>query len=112
MPTPNETQSNAPTPIGTKSKKSWKEVIFSLVALVHRRKLVELEANYYDNADLKQLFKVCDKTLYRWRKTQQVPYAKIGGKIMYSKQAILGILHERMANRYHPMHIKDYQKRD
>lgn len=40
---------------------------------------------YYDNADLKKLLNVSDSTLFRIRKSQHIPYVKIGRKIFYPK---------------------------
>jgi hypothetical protein len=51
---------------------------------------------YFDNADMKQIFKVCDKTLQRWRKKEVVPYLKFGGKYYYAKPLIEAIAKERM----------------
>jgi len=53
-----------------------------------------------DNADMKFLFNVCDKTLYRWRTKLVVPYTKIEGRIVYPRQAIKGMLEQRIANQY------------
>lgn len=41
------------------------------------------EKLFYDNADLKHMFNVSDKTLQRWRKSNLVPYFTLGGKIFY-----------------------------
>ncbi len=39
---------------------------------------------YLDSADVKQMLKVSDSTLYRWRKKNEIKYIKIRGKIYYS----------------------------
>lgn len=43
------------------------------------------DEQYYDNADLKIMFKVSDSTLYRMRKRGELPFIKPGGKIFYPK---------------------------
>ena len=43
---------------------------------------------YYDNADLKKILHLSDKTLYRWRKSGILPYVKIGGRIYYQKEVL------------------------
>lgn len=58
------------------------------------------EKDLLDNADLKQLFKVSDKTLYRWRKKEQLLYVKIGGKFFYPKKILYNSLYQRLLNRY------------
>jgi len=58
------------------------------------------QIDYIDNADMKLLFNVCDKTLYRWRSKLAVPHTKIEGKIVYPRQAIKGMLEQRIANQY------------
>lgn len=40
---------------------------------------------YYDSADLKQMFNISDSTLYRLRKSRNIPYVRIGHKIYYPK---------------------------
>ena len=36
-----------------------------------------------DNRDMRLLLKVCDRTLWRWRRNRQLASFKIGGKIYY-----------------------------
>lgn len=48
--------------------------------------LLEESQKFYDNADLKSLLNVSDKTLYRMRKTNKIPYIKFGNKFYYPKQ--------------------------
>jgi len=43
------------------------------------------DVQYYDNADLKRLLHVSDSTLHRMRKSKDIPYRKIRGKIYYPK---------------------------
>ena len=61
------------------------------------------EAELLDNADMKLLFKVCDKTLYRWRKQEHLLYYKIGGKFYYPKKILFATLYQRLLNQY-PQH--------
>jgi len=49
-----------------------------------------------DSADMKILFKISDKTLYRWRKRNDIPSVKIGNKYFYTKQQVLALLNTRM----------------
>ncbi|WP_333599898.1 helix-turn-helix domain-containing protein [Flavobacterium sp.] len=68
--------------------------------------LEKLTASYadqdiLDSADMKLLFKICDKTLYRWRKKQYFPSRKMGGKYFYSKRIIMAILRTRLETQYH-----------
>lgn len=45
-----------------------------------------LAQKYYDNADMKRMLKVCDKTLYRYRKQNLLKYCIFGGKFYYPKK--------------------------
>ncbi|MFN0255002.1 helix-turn-helix domain-containing protein [Pedobacter ureilyticus] len=47
------------------------------------------EEEWLDNADMKQLLKISDATLYRLRKSGQLLSKKIGGKWFYAKSAIV-----------------------
>ncbi len=58
------------------------------------------EPDLLDNADMKILFKVTDKTLYRWRKSGYLPYYKMGGKFYYSKKILMATLYQRLLNYY------------
>lgn len=40
---------------------------------------------YYDSADVKRLMNISDSTLHRIRKSEKIPYMKIGNKIFYPK---------------------------
>ncbi|MGG7469402.1 helix-turn-helix domain-containing protein [Chryseobacterium arthrosphaerae] len=40
---------------------------------------------YYDSADVKRLLNISDSTLHRIRKSEKIPYIKIGNKIFYPK---------------------------
>ncbi|MEG0931322.1 helix-turn-helix domain-containing protein [Algoriella sp.] len=41
---------------------------------------------FYDNADLKCLLNVSDRTLYRMRKMNKIPFFKVGNKYYYPIQ--------------------------
>lgn len=56
-----------------------------------------------DNADMKLIFKVSDKTLYRWRKKGHLLYTKLGGKFYYSRRVLYATIYQRLANQY-PQH--------
>ncbi|UPQ76753.1 helix-turn-helix domain-containing protein [Chryseobacterium nepalense] len=43
------------------------------------------EVQYYDSADVKRLLNISDSTLFRIRKSQKIPYVRIGRKIFYPK---------------------------
>ena len=43
----------------------------------------------WDNSDAKRHLKVCDKTLYRWRKEQRVKVHIIGNKQYYLKADLI-----------------------
>lgn len=58
--------------------------IFSEI-LVNLEKSKNNEDKYYDSADVKRLLNISDSTLFRNRKSQKIPYVKIGRKIFYLK---------------------------
>ncbi|WP_345208721.1 helix-turn-helix domain-containing protein [Chryseobacterium ginsengisoli] len=43
------------------------------------------DSQYYDSADVKRLLNISDSTLFRIRKSQNIPHIKIGRKIFYPK---------------------------
>lgn len=47
-------------------------------------------AGYYDSADVKQLLNISDRTLHRLRKSNAIPYTRIGKKIFYPKSFFHG----------------------
>lgn len=59
-----------------------------LLLLEFQKTILLLEENqkFYDNADLKSLLNVSDKTLYRMRKMNKIPFFKMGNKFYYPKQ--------------------------
>lgn len=46
---------------------------------------VQIDEEWYHNADLMQLLKITDRTLSRYRKNGILPFKKIGGRIYYPK---------------------------
>ncbi|MDR6157132.1 hypothetical protein QF023_000648 [Chryseobacterium sp. SLBN-27] len=58
--------------------------IFSEI-LVNLERSKNNEDQYYDSADVKRLLNISDSTLFRNRKSQKIPYVKIGRKIFYPK---------------------------
>lgn len=65
------------------SAKIIEEVLWNLA----NQKSID-NSGYYDSADMKQIFKISERTLCRWRKNGTVPYVKMGGKIYYPMQEI------------------------
>ncbi|WP_050009485.1 helix-turn-helix domain-containing protein [Flavobacterium sp. B17] len=61
--------------------------IFSEI-LIHLQKSGPHESPYYDNADLKRMLNISDSTLLRIRRSQGIPYVRIGRKIFYPKWVI------------------------
>ncbi|WEK70981.1 MAG: helix-turn-helix domain-containing protein [Candidatus Chryseobacterium colombiense] len=47
---------------------------------------------FYDSADVKRLLNISDSTLFRIRKSQHIPYVKIGRKIFYPKSFFINRL--------------------
>ena len=64
------------------------------------KKAILFQMDFVDNQDMKLIFNVCDKTLWRWRKNQVVPFTKFGGRIVYPRTVIKSIMEQRMANAY------------
>lgn len=58
-------------------------------------KPMEHGEEWLDNADMKQLLKISDATLYRLRKSGQLLTKKIGGKWFYAKSAIVSGIKQR-----------------
>ena len=55
------------------------------------QKVEEEDEGFYDNADLKSMLHVSDKTLYRWRQQGLVKFAKMNGKFYYPKSTLRSI---------------------
>ena len=79
------------------------EDIQRLEQLINKLAEQQYEIDMLDNADMKQIFKVSDKTLYRWRKKEYLLYTKIGGKFYYPKKVLFATLYQRLLNQY-PKH--------
>ena len=50
------------------------------------------EEVWLDNTDVKRMLKISDPTLYRLRKSNQLPAKKIGGKWYYAKSDLLKLI--------------------
>ncbi|WP_316814469.1 helix-turn-helix domain-containing protein [Pedobacter nyackensis] len=48
-----------------------------------------LEEELLDNSDAKRMFKICDKTLYRWRKRNLITSLMVGKKHYYRKADLI-----------------------
>lgn len=59
------------------------EVLTKLVSDLSKNQ--DLQVDYYDNADVKRIFRLSDSTLFRYRKDNKIPYTKWGGRIWYPK---------------------------
>ncbi len=62
------------------------------------QKVEEEDEGFYDNADLKSMLHISDRTLYRWRQQGLVRYAKMNGKFYYPKSTLRSI-RKRMRGR-------------
>lgn len=60
-----------------------------LKVMIRERKI---ETIYLDNSQMKQLFNVVDKTLYRWRKSGKLQFLKTGGKYYYPLHLIMNMM--------------------
>lgn len=63
-----------------------------LLAALANKEALTADEIWLDNADVKQMLKISDTTLYRRRKSNQLPHRKIGGKWYYPKSALLKLL--------------------
>lgn len=52
----------------------------------------KIETIYLDNSQMKQLFNVADKTLYRWRKAEKLVHLKQGGKFYYPLHMVMNMM--------------------
>lgn len=62
------------------------------------QKVEEEDEGFYDNADMKSMLHISDRTLYRWRQQGLVRYAKMNGKFYYPKSTLRSI-RKRMRGR-------------
>jgi len=58
--------------------------VFSEI-LAQVKKSKQQESPYYDSADIKRMLNISDSTLHRIRKSEKIPYFRIGRKIFYPK---------------------------
>lgn len=79
------------------------EVLHKLDQLMANFAETNYDTDVLDNADMKILFKVSDKTLYRWRKKEYLLFYKIGGKFYYPKKILYTTLYQKLLNQY-PKH--------
>ena len=68
-----------------------------LKVMIRTRKI---ETIYLDNSHLKKLFNVCDRTLFRWRKSGKLPFEQKekNGKIFYRLHEILNSMQSPSKN--------------
>jgi hypothetical protein len=78
------------------SVKHLREIERNLNDLSVKLKEEKLGAEFQilDNADIKQLFHISDKTLSTWRTEGIIAYSKIKGKVYYDIKDIRGLLEE------------------
>ncbi|TGN24604.1 helix-turn-helix domain-containing protein [Empedobacter tilapiae] len=69
-----------------KNGEAFKEMKLLLLELQKTLLLLGENQKFYDNADLKSLLNVSDRTLYRMRKMNKIPFFKVGNKYYYPKQ--------------------------
>jgi hypothetical protein len=55
---------------------------------------------WYDSADLKNHFHFSESKLYTLRKTNQIPYTKIGGRFYYPKRYFDAALLKKIENKW------------
>jgi hypothetical protein len=53
---------------------------------------------WYDNTDVKRILNISDSTLARYRKSNKVPFTKIGNKILYPKSFFNQSLKKKLTN--------------
>lgn len=56
---------------------------------------LDLKLMYLDNAQMKQMFKISDTTLWRWRKQKLMKYAQVGRKFYYPYHLVLNFMKAR-----------------
>ncbi|RAV27817.1 helix-turn-helix domain-containing protein [Sinomicrobium soli] len=66
-----------------------------LTELRHTRNTRAETRRYLDSADIQQNFNISARTLRRMRKNKEIPFVKLGKKILYSKQKIERLLQEK-----------------
>jgi Helix-turn-helix domain len=79
-------------------RKLQKEVA-EIKKILHHYKNQTPSEEWYDSADLKTHFHFSESKLYRLRKTNQIPYTKIGGRFYYPKRYFDAALLKKIENR-------------
>lgn len=74
-----------------------KKEVAELKAIIHN--LVHYQEEWLDSADIKQHFHFSESKLYRLRKANEIPYAKIGGRYYYPKRFFNDYLMDRVADK-------------
>lgn len=60
-----------------------KDLLLGILQILNANK--PSDSLYYDNADLKQILHISDRTIYRLRKKNQIDFIRLGGKYFYPK---------------------------
>ena len=66
-----------------KDGETYQEIMLLILELQKTLLLMGDNQKFYDNADLKCLLNVSDRTLYRMRKMNKIPFFKVGNKYYY-----------------------------
>lgn len=69
-----------------KDGETLKEMRLLLLELQKTQLFIVENQKFYDNADLRSLLNVSDRTLYRLRKMNKIPFFKLGNKYYYPKE--------------------------
>jgi hypothetical protein len=67
--------------------------------ILHQYKNQTPSEEWYDSTDLKTHFHFSESKLYHLRKTNQIPYTKIGGRFYYPKRYFDAALLKKIENR-------------
>ena len=82
--------------------KSKKEILKTRVSELEEtvKKLQQplTNENWLDAFEVKQLLKISDSTLWRYRKEKQIPYSIVGNKILYPKSFFTESLKNKIIN--------------
>jgi hypothetical protein len=79
-------------------QKLQKEVA-EIKKILHQYKNQTPSEEWFDSADLKNHFHFSESKLYCLRKTNQIPYTKIGGRFYYPKRYFDSLLLKKIENR-------------
>lgn len=86
-----ETNSNLPLGASTEKKKKKEG---------KSKSTPKKKNEWYDNFEVKNILKISDSTLARYRKNKKLPYIKQFGKILYPKTFFEEILLEKIENKH------------